>query len=828
MSDRPTAGNTPQPMTPPSAVQQPLLPDVIGKYKILSLVGRGSMGTVFKAHDPDLDRFVALKTIARRPSDQSEEDLLSRFQEEARSAARLNHPRIVTVFDFGDFDGELFLVMELLEGSDLAAIIRRRTLTSFEIKLELAEQIADGVAFAHSQGLVHRDLKPGNIHLAPDGQCKILDFGLARTLGRQQGPVGWIEGTPQYMSPEQVRGHAIDVRSDIFSMGCIFYEIFTNRRAFPADSVHSAMFQVLERNPEPVRTIDSTLPKVLELVICKAMAKKPEERFPDGTELRQALAWVRKVAGGQASESQAIATLEMTEIAGPGSSIHQLMGDLNQGLAATASTAVSPISSTITEPGSVSGSYIAPKVDRARITFVSEPGGGERLLEIQQPGDRSLLHLAVENNINIFHECGGNARCSTCRVRVVSGPSGLTPRTQPEKKLAARLGWGDDIRLACQARILGDVAVHRLIRDAEDFGLLHFETQAAPPREAALAMLVCGIQNFADFLRRAEPYDIVHILNRYFLQIGEPVITEGGTIERYLGEGLVAHFGHQGGSAQEKCVKAVRAGLNMIARMKDFNRYLRSHFNAEFRFGVGLHFGRVIVGHVGHPSLMHTTTIGNATGMAAFLGALKRSEVGPILATEDLVNVIEGEINTGQVIHEQGPEGRELSGYEIVDFVTPNAVAMVQEMFLAVRQIPQEASELFYRLLFEIDPTARALFDGLDMAVQGEKLMTMLITLVDNLHHLEGIRSVAEELGERHRGYGVRLQHYDSVEQAILETFRQLLEEDFTVDLRLAWSQVYNQMVKIMIEGATLEENQLPGDGGSSDDGFYGTSADGI
>lgn len=825
MPGSPTAGDAAAQPAP-----HPPLPESIGKYKILSLVGRGSMGTVYKAHDPDLDRFVAIKTVAKRPSDDNEDDIIRRFQEEARSAARLSHPRIVTVFDFGQLDGEFYFVMELLEGSDLAAVIRRRTLTSFEIKLELAEQITDGVAFAHSQGMVHRDLKPGNIHISPDGQSKILDFGLAKTLGRQQGPVGWIEGTPQYMSPEQVRGHAVDVRSDIFSLGCIFYEIFTYRRCFPADSVHSAMFQVLERNPEPVRTIDSTLPKVLELLIIKAMSKKAEERFHDASDLRQALMWVRKVAGGQASESQAIATLEMTAISGPGSSIHQIIGSINDGLVASPTTATSTvpsISSSVQDPGTLTGSFISPLVEKARITFVNEPGGGERLLEIQQPGESSLLQLALDNNVNIFHECGGTARCSTCRVRVVSGPSGLTPRSQPEKKLAARLGWGDDIRLACQAQLIGDVAVHRLIRDSEDFGLLHFETNAAPPMEAAVAMLVCGIQNFADFLKRAEPYDVVHILNRYFLQIGEPVITEGGIIERYLGEGLVAHFGHQGGSAQDKCTSAVRAGLNMIARMKDFNRYLRSHFNAEFRFGIGLHFGRVIVGHVGHPSQMHVTTIGNAATKAAWLGALKRSEVGPILATEDLINVIEGEINTGQVIHETGPEGREETGYEVVDFVTPNAVVMVQQMFHSVRQIPQEAAEVFYRLLFEIDPSAQPMFEGIDMMEQGEKLMTMLVTLVDNLQNLEGIRHVAVELGERHRGYGVRLQHYDSVEQALLETFRLLLGEAFTVDLRLAWSQIYNQMVGIMIEGATLEENAPLGDGFDTD-GFGGVSADGI
>lgn len=791
------AGNTNQTPAPGGGS----MPATMGKYRILEVLGRGAYGTVYKAHDPTLDRHVAVKTILHR-ADVNDELMIEGFQREAKVAARLNHPRIVTVYEFGEEQGTLYLVMELLHGASLASVLRRRGLESFGQKLDILEQIADGVGFAHSQGLVHRDLKPGNIHVSPDGQAKILDFGLARNVLMQPGSQGYVEGTPQYMSPEQVRGQPVDARSDIFSLGCIFYEVLTYKRAFPADSVHAAMFQVMQREPEALRQIDSTVPKILESIIRKAMNKQRAERFQEASELRDSLLWVRKVISGETSEEQAIATLELTgdPVTATGSAL--LSGAIGTGIASggISSSLSEPISGTATGPPSMAATVQDQTV---RVTFVSEPGGGDRMVEIRNPGERSLLELANDHSVPIFHECSGSARCSTCRVRVVSGPSGLTPRTLGEKKLAARLGWGDDIRLSCQAQLIGDVSVQRLIRDAEDFGLLRFETRNAPPQESALAMLACGIQNFGDFVRRAEPYDIVHILNRYFLQIGEPVLTEGGIIERYLGEGLVAHFGHDGGSAQDKCAAAVRAGLRMMSRMNDFNRYVRSHFNAEFRFGVGLHFGRVIVGHVGHPSQMRVTTIGNATLPAAWLGGLRRASVGPLLGTEALMNIIEGELDIGKIYHEQGPDGSELAAYEIVDFNKPDSVSLVQQMFEKVQGARAEAAELFYRLLFEIDPSAEDLFMGLDMEEQGDKLMTMFGTIVDNLEMMDVVKESAENLGGRHVGYGVELHHYDAVEQALSETLRLLLGDAYTVDMRLAWSQVYNQLVQHMLNGAS-------------------------
>src|SRR5712692_5316650 len=189
----------------------------IGKYRVLAKIGQGSMGEVYKGHDPFLNRFVAIKTITASLG--ADEEIRKRFLREAQSAARLNHPNIITVYDFGEEHGKIYMAMELLEGADLKQAIARRAPLSLDDKLSIVDQIAEGLAFAHSHEIVHRDLKPANVHLLGNGQVKIMDFGLARLGGSEMTRAGMVMGTPHYMSPEQVRGERADARSDVFALG---------------------------------------------------------------------------------------------------------------------------------------------------------------------------------------------------------------------------------------------------------------------------------------------------------------------------------------------------------------------------------------------------------------------------------------------------------------------------------------------------------------------------------------------------------------------------------------------------------------------------------
>jgi serine/threonine protein kinase/tetratricopeptide (TPR) repeat protein len=279
----------------------------VGKYDITAKIGQGAMGEVYKAHDPILNRFVAIKTMSAAIG--SDDELRKRFLREAQSAARLNHPNIITLFDFGEDHGKIYMAMELLEGSDLKDLIASHGIASLEDKLGFMEQICDGLGFAHMQEVVHRDLKPANIHVQPNGQIKIMDFGLARLGTSEMTRTGMVMGTPHYMSPEQVKGKRADFRSDIFSLGAVFYELLTGHKPFDAESLHAVLFQVMEHQPEDVRHWSPEVPNILVQVVDRALNKDPEQRYQHAGDMREALRLVRQVLSGEVEEDHALATL---------------------------------------------------------------------------------------------------------------------------------------------------------------------------------------------------------------------------------------------------------------------------------------------------------------------------------------------------------------------------------------------------------------------------------------------------------------------------------------------------------------------------------------
>jgi serine/threonine-protein kinase len=263
----------------------------IGKYRILGEIGRGAMGEVYRAHDPILNRFVAVKTMSANIA--GSEDLRKRFHREAQAAALLNHPAIVTVFDFGEESGKIYLAMEFLEGTDLKEAIAEGTVGTLKDKLGIMEQVCDGLTYAHAKQVVHRDLKPGNIQILPNGHVKIMDFGLARLGSSEMTQAGVVVGTPNYMSPEQVLGDKIDARSDVFSLGAVFYELLTSRKPFDATAVPAVLYQVVHKEPTPIAQLAPDLPVIFAQTVERMLAKDKGRRFRDAGEVREVLAFVR-------------------------------------------------------------------------------------------------------------------------------------------------------------------------------------------------------------------------------------------------------------------------------------------------------------------------------------------------------------------------------------------------------------------------------------------------------------------------------------------------------------------------------------------------------
>jgi serine/threonine-protein kinase len=272
----------------------------IGKYRIIDELGRGTMGEVYKAFDPVLNRHVALKTLPLKIGPDSE--TLQRFQREAQAAALLNHPNIVTVHDFGEEKGLLYMAMELLEGIDLREAIDRDLIGSLDEKLDAMDSVLAALDYAHAKGVVHRDIKPANIHLGKGRQVKIMDFGLARVSTSEMTQEGIVLGTPNYMSPEQALGDKVDGRSDLFSSGAVLYELLTGHKPFEAETTPSVLYQVVHKQPVPVRRWAPEMPAGVVAVVNRALEKDLKQRFPSAGDMRAALSIARNgVASGVAA-----------------------------------------------------------------------------------------------------------------------------------------------------------------------------------------------------------------------------------------------------------------------------------------------------------------------------------------------------------------------------------------------------------------------------------------------------------------------------------------------------------------------------------------------
>jgi hypothetical protein len=263
-----------------------------GKFEIRAELGHGAMGTVYRAHDPILDRPVALKTVS--PALLTSTEALTRFRREARAAARLQHPNIVTIYEIGDVAGTHYIAMELVEGIDLGQAMTPADRFGLEQKVRMVVDVCRGLHFAHRWGVVHRDVKPANIRLTHDNTIKILDFGIARqTGGENTDPnltqAGVVLGTPSYLSPELLQGGKVDHRADMWAVGVILYEIVSGRRPFEAPTITSLMTKIMTAPPPPLDAKTLKLPAGLAAVTMRALDKDPEKRFTDLDEMARAL-----------------------------------------------------------------------------------------------------------------------------------------------------------------------------------------------------------------------------------------------------------------------------------------------------------------------------------------------------------------------------------------------------------------------------------------------------------------------------------------------------------------------------------------------------------
>ena len=289
---RVTGGEAPAHTTLPNAQgANPNEPRQVGRYQVMERIGRGGMASVFRAHDPGIDRVIAIKFLHSAYS--QDEEYRGRFLREARAAGNLSHPNIVTVHDVGEIDGRPYMAMELIQGEPLDEMMKRIGPLPIRDTLTIGLQLANALAYAHSKGIVHRDIKPSNI-MGVKGTMtvKVTDFGIAHVSSpgsAQQTQVGAVLGTPQYMSPEQTQGAKVDGRSDLFSAGILLYQMLSGHAPFQGDSVVSLAMKIANEEPVPLDKLRPDIPQAVRRIVERCLAKAPERRFQTGKELADAL-----------------------------------------------------------------------------------------------------------------------------------------------------------------------------------------------------------------------------------------------------------------------------------------------------------------------------------------------------------------------------------------------------------------------------------------------------------------------------------------------------------------------------------------------------------
>ena len=291
----------------------------LGRFPIESVLGQGAMGVVYLAHDPEIDRPVALKTMRPALEEGEAQDVEARFVREAKLAGRLQHPNIVTVFDVGRDGDVCFIAMEYVDGRPLTRYIGAAELP-LKAKVSIVRQVAEALDHAHERGVVHRDIKPGNILIGRDGRVKVTDFGIGRFTSASTSDMtraGQMIGSPAYMSPEQVRGDRLDGRSDLFSLGVVLYELLTSARPFPGESITTLVYQILHTEPKDPLELKSDLPVATREVMAHLLAKQPDRRPQSAREFILELKRIEKFQRESEMTRRAVAVAAVPPPAGP-------------------------------------------------------------------------------------------------------------------------------------------------------------------------------------------------------------------------------------------------------------------------------------------------------------------------------------------------------------------------------------------------------------------------------------------------------------------------------------------------------------------------------
>lgn len=410
---------------------------------------------------------------------------------------------------------------------------------------------------------------------------------------------------------------------------------------------------------------------------------------------------------------------------------------------------------------------------------------------IETPDDDStILDTSIANKIPHLHECGGNGRCTTCRVRVLEGHQNITSRNMLEKQAAQLRKWDPSIRLACQCTVRGDVQIQRLVWSSAEVNRLQLETvPEGEAEERRIAILVCDLRNFTQITSQHMAFDMAHMLNRFYTVLGDPILINNGIIYQYVGDEIIGIFGTAGGTREQNCRDAIRAGLGMLYAVERLNRFELKDFDTAFEVGIGINFGKAFIGHLGHPKHRQFTIVGDPINVASRIQGCNKEFKTNILIPENVLRSLpENTLKTGrQFIKQLRGKEDEIRLFELEDFQEPDMNLELQSSLDFILKNEEAFAHRFYQRIFEKAPWVRSLF-GRDMTAQGRLLTHMLGGIVYSLSRPDLLKMGLKSLGRSHERYGVKPEYYPLVKECLLATIKEEMADLYTDRLEQAWS----------------------------------------
>ncbi|MEM1320964.1 MAG: adenylate/guanylate cyclase domain-containing protein [Bacteroidota bacterium] len=412
----------------------------------------------------------------------------------------------------------------------------------------------------------------------------------------------------------------------------------------------------------------------------------------------------------------------------------------------------------------------------------------------------SLLDISLDNQIPHLHECGGNGQCTTCRVRIIDGQQNVSKRTAVERQLAKARRWDPSIRLACQCYPKGDVSVQRLVWTSSEINKLQLETvPEGQAQERPIAILFCDLRNFTSITSRNLAFDMAHMLNHFYTALGEPILMNNGIIYQYVGDEIIGIFGTSGGTRQKNCRDAVRAALGMRYALARLNRMELQDFDTEFKMGIGIHFGRAFIGHLGHPKHRQFAVIGDPVNVSSRIQGCTKTTGTQVLLSQQIVDAIpDEELQTGQRFELQLNGKTELSVlHELIGFSDVDIQLELQSSLDEILRNEEVFAQKFYARVFTEAPMVRQLFKR-NMLDQGRMLTHMLSGIVYALSRPEYLLMGLKALGRSHERYGVRAEYYPIVLRCLLATIKEEMGEHYEERIGEAWRQGLGEVMRLM------------------------------